>query len=503
MKQGVRWFDSLFVLIFVYLFILQTQAIWSFTIDDMFISLRYAKNWAAGDGLLWNIHSPPVEGYSNFSFVVLGAISLIFHIDPVISLKIAGLIGLFFTCFFVYLISRFWFDWRQSLILPIVLLLYKGQIIWAVSGFETTVYQALLCGTVYFSFRGLGYHFFPNARGTPKVLSFLGAGLLLSLAGLTRPEAPAFMVIFFILLCCDKPETGIVAYWRGIFLFVFTLVLIFFLYFLWRWHYYGFLFPNSVYCKGFANTSTALDVNYLKLAWPFILLAFFACVRKKDIRYYFLGLPSVLYLAMLIGSDPIVAFDNRLFLPAFVLLLPLAWQGISELILLYLKHRDQFFTQSLFIVSFCIAFFFIPSMTLADYRYFKNNPLEGEKLRSNVVHWLDTYTKHGDTVVIADAGYIPYKSNLDFIDSYCLNNLAMTQYPKAHMYEQFCHDILKEQPDVIILTSLLKQGQVIYTPSDMCLKALLNNQNKYKLSREFSISSPDSSYRYELFTLER
>src|SRR5580704_16679307 len=90
MKQRIRWFDSVFVLIFVYLFILQIQAIWPFTIDDMFISLRYAKNWAAGYGLLWNIHSPPVEGYSNFCFVALGTLSLIFKMNPVISLKIAG-----------------------------------------------------------------------------------------------------------------------------------------------------------------------------------------------------------------------------------------------------------------------------------------------------------------------------------------------------------------------------------------------------------------------------
>lgn len=502
MNPEVRWFDSLFVLIFVYLFILQIQAIWPFTIDDMFISLRYAKNWAAGDGLLWNIHSPPVEGYSNFSFVVLGAISLLFHLDPVIFLKIAGIVGLFFTCFFIYLICRFWFDWRQSLIPCMVVLSYKGQIIWAVSGLETTVYQALLCGTVYFSFRGLGYHFFPNTRGTPKILSFLGAGFLLSLAGLTRPETPAFMLLFFILLCCDRPETGRAVYRQGMLLFTLPLLFVFVPYFLWRWHYYGFLFPNSVYCKGFLNTSTTLDINYLKLAWPFAVLAFFACIRKKDIRYYFLGLPSVLYLAMLLGADPIVAFENRLFLPAFVLLLPLAWQGVSELLLLYLKQRDQLFTLSLFIVSFCIVFFLIPSTTLADYRHFKSNPLKGEALRSNVVQWLDTHAKPGDTVVIADAGYVSYKSNLNFIDSYCLNNLAMTQYPTAHMYEKFCHDILKEQPDVIILTSLLKQGQVTYAPSDMCLKELLGGQNKYKLAGVFSASSPESSYRYELFTID-
>ncbi|CEG57301.1 hypothetical protein [Legionella fallonii] len=502
MKGRVRWFDSLFILIFSYLFVLQIQAIWPFTIDDMFISLRYAKNWAAGDGLLWNINSPPVEGYSNFSFVVLGTISILFHIDPVISLKVAGLIGLFFTCFFIYLISRFWFDWRQSLLPCMALLFYKGQIIWAVSGFETTVYQALLCGTVYFSFRGLGYHFFPNTRGTPRVLSFLGAGFLLSLAGLTRPEAPSLMAVFFILLYCDRPKAEKTAYWQGMFLFVLMLLLIFAPYFLWRWHYYGFLFPNSIYCKGFANTSMLLDINYLKLIWPFALLALYAWTKKRnDIRYYFLGLPSVLYLIMLMGADPIVAFDNRLFLPAFVLLLPLAWKGISEILLLYLKQRDQFFTLSLFIVTFCIAFFLIPMMTLADYRYFKNNPLEGEKLRGSVVQWLNTHTKQGDTVVIADAGYVPYKSNLKFIDSYCLNNVSMTKYPKAYMYEQFCHDILKEKPDIVILTSLLKQGQVIYTPSDVCLKQLLEGGNKYKLSKTISTDNQDSSYRYELFTM--
>src|SRR5205085_10759845 len=86
-KITLRWFDIFFILLFLYLLFCQIQAIWSFTIDDMYISLRYAKNWASGHGLLWNIDSPPVEGYSNFSFVVIAALALHMGINSVIALK--------------------------------------------------------------------------------------------------------------------------------------------------------------------------------------------------------------------------------------------------------------------------------------------------------------------------------------------------------------------------------------------------------------------------------
>lgn len=196
MSAKWRWYDSLFIVLFAYLLVLQIQAIWPFTIDDMYISLRYAKNWAAGNGLLWNLNAEPVEGYSNFSFVALGAISIILHINPVLTLKIAGFAGLLATCLFIFLISRFWFTKRESFIPCIWLLLYKGQVIWSVGGLETTVYQALISGSVYFAFRGLGYHFYPAPRGEFKTSGFVLSGLYLSFAGMTRPETPALMLLF-------------------------------------------------------------------------------------------------------------------------------------------------------------------------------------------------------------------------------------------------------------------------------------------------------------------
>ena len=102
------FFGILFGFLFFYLFVLQLIAIWPFTIDDMYISLLYAAHWTNGDGLLWNIGDPPVEGYSNFLFVMIAALALHVGFNPIVVLKIMGVIGLGFTAIGIYFLSRFW-----------------------------------------------------------------------------------------------------------------------------------------------------------------------------------------------------------------------------------------------------------------------------------------------------------------------------------------------------------------------------------------------------------
>ena len=282
---------------------------------------------------------------------------MLLHLDPVLVLKSAGVIGLFFTCWAVYAISRLWLSRPIALIPCLWLLAYKGQILWTVSGLETTVYEALVCFSVYFIFRGMGYSAHPHtnlknqslplnatSRGEGSkqlTLYFVVAGLLLALAGMTRPEATALMVLFTLLLLFTTVSASGDKTWQGFVLFCGTLCVCYAPYFFWRWHYYGRLFPNPVYCKGFTNILTFnLDKNYLRLTWPFIIMALFAVWQNNDRRYYFLWLPSVIYLILLIGADPIVAFDNRLFLPAFVLLLPLAVKGMATFLSAYLHKKN-------------------------------------------------------------------------------------------------------------------------------------------------------------------
>src|SRR5262245_36974515 len=51
-------------------------------LDDALISYRYAQHLAAGQGLVWNVGDAPVEGYTNFLFVVLIALGMFFRVEP-------------------------------------------------------------------------------------------------------------------------------------------------------------------------------------------------------------------------------------------------------------------------------------------------------------------------------------------------------------------------------------------------------------------------------------
>lgn len=491
---------------FFYLLVLQLRAIWPFTIDDMYISLQYAKHWAAGYGLVWNVGEPPVEGYSNFSFVFFARLALMLGFDPVVMLKSIGVISLCLVSLAIYYISRYWFLRRLAIIPCLWLLAYKGQILWTVSGLETTLYQALIGFSVFFILKGLGYAPFPQEKKHTHVPSLAFAGLLLAVASMTRPEAPALMALFVVLIWLNRPQPSTKQYWQGLLFFCAFFILCFAPYFFWRWNYYGYLFPNSVYCKGLNNVlNFKLDLNYLKLVWPFMLLALPACwyakEAAKDRRHLFLWLPSVIYCLLLIGADPIVAFDNRLFLPAFVLLLPLTLQGIFVLLRQLLRRQDEVLEFGMFVVAGLLLFFCIPMMSLPAYHHFTENPLRGERLRQKIVTWLDKHTTEQSRVVLADSGLIPFRSTRKFTDSYCLNNLAMRTMSRATMYSLLCNQVLVSKPDVIILTSLIEDGKPLYTPTDACLASHLVNSHNYQLQRCLGTGNSHSYYQYEIYQL--
>ncbi|MDI1351633.1 MAG: protein LphB, partial [bacterium] len=63
-----------------------------------------------------------------------------------------------------------------------------------------------------------------------------------------------------------------------------------------------------------------------------------------------------------------------------------------------------------------------------------------------------------------------------------------------------CHQVFEEKPQIIILTSLIENNKVIYTPGDICLKNNLESHSGYKLTSVFSTTGYGSTYRYEMFT---
>lgn len=507
LSASFGFFQVLIGLIFFYLLVLQITAIWAFTIDDMYITLRYAKNWAEGNGLLWNIGEPRVEGYSNFSFVVVARVALALGFNPVVVLKSMGVLGLIGTCMAIHAITRMWLSRGMALIPCFWLLAYKGQILWAVSGLEAAVYEAFICFSVYFIFRGLGYQAYARPRGAFCPAFFIVAGFLLAMASMTRPEAPALMLLFVFLLSFNATEGSLhirQQLWQSLACFFGGFFICFAPYFVWHWFYYGRLFPNPVYCKGLTSFLTySLDKQYIKLIWPFALFGIPAlCFRQSihDKRHYFLWLPSILYLILLIGADPVVAFDNRLFLTAFVLILPLSTLGMYLLIKKYPLKTTAHLEIAMYLGAILVAFCFIPMLSLHHYRQFTENPLAGARLRQGVVAWLANNVPPGGRVVLADSGLIPYESPHQFIDSYCLNNAKMSKISSSMMYQRLCESVFVEKPDAIILTSLIEKGKTIYTPADACLVEKLAHSSIYHKQLSLHTNNRDSYYQYEIFS---
>ena len=62
-------------------------------IDDAYISLRYAANWAAGTGLVFN-PGESVEGYTNFLLVLIEASLIRCGLDPVLAMTLIGRVAL-------------------------------------------------------------------------------------------------------------------------------------------------------------------------------------------------------------------------------------------------------------------------------------------------------------------------------------------------------------------------------------------------------------------------
>jgi hypothetical protein len=485
MWLSVRAFGVIFFgLLFLLFFVLYVSSIWAFTVDDMYITLRYAHQWYLHHALIWNWGEMPVEGYSNFSFLLFAYLFESLHIDPVLGLKIIGLTSLIALSLGIFLITKEKVK-VQYAILPVVgLLSYRGQMIWAVSGLETTFYQALLIFALFFLLKSL------NQTFASRELRF--AGCLLAWLGMTRPEGGAIAccyILIYIGLTCRQ------SYLRLRCLnFIGFFSVIYVPYFIWRWSYFGYFFPNSIYCKGFSiHFFGILDVQYLKLCWPFLCCALLL-LGHRSYRPIFLVLifPSVFYLIFCSAADPIVAFDNRLFLPAFALLLSLAVVGVCEWI------KNPIF---IYLIWLCLWAGAVPKMTLAGYRYFTQNPVAGEYLRHRVSNWLSKHTQPGQRVVLGDCGLVPYlHPELNFIDSYCLNHPQMGHFPARHRYKQFCENILQTKPDYLVLTALIYKDHVEFGPADECLKMKLLSAKQYKIVKVFrSYNSDQTVYQYMLF----
>ncbi len=160
----------------------------AFTVDDSYISYRYARNFARGLGLVYNA-GERIEGYTNFLYTVLLGVGAFCGADPHAFAKVLGFACGLVTIGFVYLLERELRPLRAApAIAPYFVAstsVFTGYAVW---GLETSMFSALvLAGAWQF------------AREEARE-SFPWSGLLFAAAGLTRPEAPMYLGILMLFL---------------------------------------------------------------------------------------------------------------------------------------------------------------------------------------------------------------------------------------------------------------------------------------------------------------
>jgi arabinofuranosyltransferase len=147
--------------------------------DDPFISFRYARNLADGNGLVYNI-GERVEGYTNFLWTLLMTIPHKLGADPILFSHALGLalLGISLTLF--YKLGRIVFYRQQStLLLLLGIILNYSFITSYVNGLGTALEGTMVIANLYVYVRlWSGNH--------PSICEIFGTSILFSISLLTR-----------------------------------------------------------------------------------------------------------------------------------------------------------------------------------------------------------------------------------------------------------------------------------------------------------------------------
>ena len=180
------------------IFLLHCTLYLRFTVDDSFISYRFARNWAHGFGPVYNA-GERVEGYTCFGWVALLAMAHRLGVDIESASKAMGVASGVVSILAVAAICRRLLDGRPAyLIAPFVLALSPLYAAWACSGMEATLFSAVIaCATL-----GL---ILDESRRFAIPLAALGFGL----SAIVRPEGVLFGAVAFAAVLAARDKVSV------------------------------------------------------------------------------------------------------------------------------------------------------------------------------------------------------------------------------------------------------------------------------------------------------
>lgn len=405
----------------IVLSILHCLIYWGVSIDDVYITFRYAKNLYNGYGLVYNPGEIPVEGFTSLFNTLLAWLYFYGLGTAYIPIKLTALsITVLFISYLLYL--RFIPGFFASLFL----IGSTSYAYYAMSGMENYLTVPLVFLIVYF--------------GIKKDANWLWC-LFSCLALIVRPE----MQMIILLIIGYRSLIFSTSIFKGI-TKKSVLVIVFFNLgiYIFRYIYFGEVMPNTYYAKytggkllwdlmAGASYLSSISPQYAITIATSIFLIFF--IRDKTERILF-GLILTIFIVfpVKIGGDDISTFPyQRLYLPLLGLIMVLFYRSdvkgyTPPLIFIIILLPFLSFSPALFHIKTNLQ---INKFSNNFTAIFKNYFISFHEIKENKLSdYLIAETPASEFIAVPFAGYIPFATRLLTIDLLGLNDRHISKILK-------------------------------------------------------------------------
>jgi len=439
--------------------IAQTAIFARFTVDDAYITYRYAKNWATGAGLVFQV-GDRVEGYTSFLHVALLALAQRSGIDIEIASKALGIVSSLSALVAVSLLTlRLGAGSRAAKIAPILLSLGALNAAWTVAGLDTPLFAAALCWSTYL---------FLSEWSRPGAAPW--SGLAFGLLVLVRPEGIMFATIALAAQFLSREPGGHRT--RRVLLWSLAFASIALPYWLWRWNYFGAFFPNTFYAKasigpgsvirGIGSLTDFFAESGLHQLWLVLVAAIAGVAGRAGMRFVIASIVGFLAYAVAVGGDV-------QFLRFYVHVLPLWTVCVAiglDLVLQALERESNAFRRAR---AWGVALAIGVPWIIFSYHENANALASEPHNRSGVAtvvdvsnhinrahgplgEWLRIHAPAGSQVAVTDIGIIAYRSELTMIDLYGLTDRRIARlFHERDGWRKIAADVRGRRPEFFVL----------------------------------------------------
>jgi arabinofuranosyltransferase len=395
------------------------------TVDDAFISFRYAEHWSEGIGLVFN-RGERVEGYTDFLWVALMAGLHAAGADLESGAKVLGALSSTATLALVVLHSpRPEHSRWLVFVAPVLLATNPAFALWTVGGLETPLFTALITAAVTAA-----------AAATRAPMSPYWIGVILALAALTRPEGVGVLGLVAIAWFAFADVDARVRR-RELTRLLLAFASVFIPYFVWRTAYYGALLPNTFHAKVGADVAQLVRGaryvdDYLAAGGAGVLLLCAGLIKARERpESGVLGVVALGFTAYLvaIGGDGLMMY--RFLVPILPLAFLLAAHGAAA----WIEQRGGDRR-----VASAVAFVFALTAAFSSRDAFTGEAYEAvrQDLRevatwTAVGRFFRAHARPDASLAVIAAGAMPYYSRCTAIDMLGLNDAVIAHRRVAEM----------------------------------------------------------------------